>query len=118
MANAFKTGRVAFANFVPTAAATYTSNTIIPKDAILKVVTSVEGTALAGGTNVTFSVGSQDITAAIATAAFTGNDVHALTTADGLAVTADGAMAITTTGTYSAGDIDVYIEYYFAEDHT
>ena len=118
MANALLTHNTAFANFVPTAAATYTSDTLIPKDAILKSVTSVEGTALAGGTNTTFSIGAQDITAAIALAGFTGVDVHALTTADGLAVTADGYMAITTTGTHSAGDIDVYIEYYFAEDHT
>jgi hypothetical protein len=118
MANAFKTHRVAFANFVPTAAATYTSGVIIPKDAILKSVTSVEGTALAGGTNVTFSVGAQDITAAIALASFTGVDTHDLTDTDGLAVTASGDFSITTTGTFSAGDIDVYVEYYFAEDHT
>ena len=117
MANAFTVKRTAFANFVPTAATTYTSDIIIPKDAILKSITTVEGAALAG-TNVTFSVGSQDVTAAIATAAFTGVDTHDLTDTDGLAVTADGVLSITTTGTYSAGDIDVYVEYYFVEDHT
>jgi len=118
MANAFKTGRVAFANFVPTAAATYTSDAIIPKGALVKSITTVEGTALAGGTNATFQVGSQDLTAAIVLASFTGVDTHALTDTDGLAVTADGVLSITTTGTHSAGDIDVYVEYFFAEDHT
>ena len=118
MANEFGLHRVAFANFVPTAAATYTSGVIVPKGAILKSVTSVEGTALAGGTNTTFSIGAQDITAAIALSAFTGVDTHALTDTDGLAVTASGDFSITTTGTHSAGDIDVYVEYYFTESHT
>jgi len=35
-----------------------------------------------------------------------------------LAITADGVLSITTTGTHTSGDIDVYVEYYFAEDHT
>lgn len=118
MSNELKIQRVAFANFVPTAAATYTSSAIIPKDAIVKSVTSVEGTALAGGTNTKFMVGAQDLTAAIALASFTGVDTHALTDTDGLAITASGALSILTTGTHSAGDIDVYIEYYFVEDHT
>jgi hypothetical protein len=104
--------RVAKANFVPTDAGTYVSTTLIPAGAILKSVTSVENTALAGGTNATFKVGSQSITAAIALSAFTGIDAHALTNAAGLAATASGALSITTTGTFSAGDIDVYVEYY------
>jgi hypothetical protein len=118
MSNELMVKRVAFANFVPTAADTYTSTAIIPKGAVLKSVTSVEGTALAGGTNATFQVGSQDITAAIALASFTGVDTHALTDTDGLVTTVGGALAITTTGTFSAGDIDVYVEYFYAPDHT
>jgi len=113
MSNEFKTFRVAKASFTPTAAATYTSaSDIIPAGAIIKAITSVEGVALAGGTNTTFQVGSQDLTAAIALSGFTGIDVHALTSVDGLAVTADSVLSITTTGTHSAGDITVYVEYY------
>lgn len=112
MANEFLSLRVAKASFTPTAAATYTSDVIIPEGAILKSVTSVEGVALAGGTNITFRVGTQAATAAIALAAFTGIDAHALTNAAGLAVTASGALNIVSTGTFSAGDIDVYVEYY------
>lgn len=118
MANEFKVKRVAFANFVPTAAATYTSGVIIPKGAVAKAVTTVEGTALAGGTDVTFQVGSQDLTAGIVLASFTGVDTHDLTDTDGLVITADGELSITTTGTFSAGDIDTYVEYYFTESHT
>ena len=118
MANAQLVHRTAFANFVPLAAATYTSEAIIPKGAVIKAITTVEGTAIATGTNVTFQVGSQDLTAAIATASFTGVDTHAITDTDGLEVTADGILSITTTGTYDAGDFDLYVEYYFAEDHT
>ena len=118
MANENTIHRVAFANFVPTTAATYNSEVKIPKGTLLKSITSVEGTALAGGTNVTIKVGSQSITAALALAAFTGNDVHALTTEDGLVVTATGDLSITTTGTFTAGDVDIYIEYYFAPEHT
>lgn len=112
MANELLGVRVAKAVFTPTTAGTYVSTALVPKGALLKSVTSVEGTALAGGTNVTFKVGSQSITAAIALASFTGVDTHALTDTDGLAVTASGALSITTTGTFSAGDITVYVEYF------
>lgn len=118
MSNELLVGRVAFANFVPTTATTYTSDAIIPKGALLKSVTTVEGTALASGTSITFKVGSQAITAAILLEAFTGNDAHALTTADGLVTTVGGALSITSVGVHSAGDIDVYVEYYYAPDHT
>jgi len=117
MANAFKTQRVAFANFVPTTAATYASDAILPKGAIVTALRAVEGTVLASGTNITFKAGSKALTAAISLSAFTGVDLHAITNADGLAVTADGALSITSVGTHT-GDIDVYVEYYFAEDHT
>lgn len=110
--NSFDVKRVAVASFEPTTAGTYTSDVIIPKGAIVKSITTVEGIALAGGTNVTFKVGSQSLTAAIALADFTGVDAHALTNADGLAATASGKLAITTTGTFSAGDITVYVEYF------
>ncbi len=116
--NEFKKLRIAFANFVPTTATTYTSGVIVPKGAVVKSITTVEGTALAGGTSTKFIVGSQDLTAAIVLASFTGVDTHALTDTDGLVVTADGELSILTVGVHSAGDIDVYVEYYFAEDHT
>lgn len=111
MANQFFTQRLAKANFTPTTAGTYTSDIILPAGAVVKKITSVENTALAGGTNVTFKVGSQSLTAAIVLADFVSVDVHALTNADGLVVTANGNIAITTVGTFT-GDIDVYIEYY------
>lgn len=111
--------RTAFANFVPTAAGTYTATDVsIPAGAVITGVRSVEGTALAGGTNVTFRIGTQALTAAIALAAFTGVDIHALTNADGLVATATGDLNIVTTGTFTAGDIDVYVDYFFAPDHT
>lgn len=110
--NEFTGLRLAKVNFEPTTAATYASTALLPAGAIVKSITTVEGTALAGGTNVTFKAGSQALTAAIATASFTGVDTHALTDTDGLAVTADSFLSITTTGTYSAGDIEVYVEYY------
>ncbi len=110
--NQFNGNRLAKVSFTPTAAATYTSTTSLPAGAIVKSITTVEGVALAGGTNITFSVGTQDLTAAIALADFTGVDVHALTSVDGLAVIATGLLNITSTGTFSAGDIDTYVEYY------
>ena len=116
MANELNIARVAFANFAPTTAGDYTSTAIIPTGALVKSVTSVEGTALAGGTNVTFKGGGIDLSAAIVTASFTGVDTHALTDTDGLAATDDAPLSITTTGTFT-GDIDVYVEYYFNEDH-
>lgn len=116
--NEFGIKRVAFANFVPTAAATYTSDTTIPAGALVTSLKTVEGTALAGGTNATFRVGSQALTAAIALASFTGVDTHDLTDTDGLVVSADGALNIVTTGTHTDGDIDVYVEYYYTPDHT
>jgi len=110
--NQFDGIRLAKVNFTPTAAATYTSTASLPAGAIVKSITTVEGVALAGGTNVTFRVGTQSLTAAIATASFTGVDTHALTDTDGLAVTADGYLNIVTTGTYTAGDIETYVQYY------
>lgn len=118
MANQFDNKRVAFANFTPTAAATYASDISIPEGALITSLKSVEGTALAGGTNVTFKVGTQSLTAAIALASFTGVDTHALTDTDGLVVTSTGKLSITTTGTFTTGDIDVYVEYYYSPDHT
>lgn len=118
MTNELTIKRVAFANFVPTAAGTYTASVTIPKDALVTSLKSVEGTALAGGTNVTFKVGTQALTAAIALASFTGVDTHALTDTDGLVMTATGNLNIVTTGTFTDGDIDVYVEYYFSPDHT
>jgi hypothetical protein len=113
MANEFKGIRLAKATFTPTTAGTYTSaEDFIPAGAIIKSITTVEGVALAGGTNVTFKVGSQSLTAAIALADFTGVDAHALTNADGLKVTSTGALNIVTTGTFSAGDITTYVEYF------
>lgn len=110
--NEFTGIRLAKVNFTPTTAATYTSTATLPSGAIVKAITTVEGVALAGGTNITFRVGTQALTAAIALASFTGVDTHALTDTDGLAVTADGFLNIVTTGTHSAGDIDTYVEYY------
>jgi len=118
MSNEFPIKRVAFANFVPTTATTYTSGVIIPAGAIVKSITTVEGTALTTGTSTKFQVGSQDLTAAIVLASFTGVDTHALTDTDGLAITADGELSILTVGVHGAGDIDVYVEYYFTPDHT
>lgn len=118
MANELNIQRLAFANFVPTAATDYISTAIIPKGALVKAITSVEGTALATGTNVTFKGGGLSLTAAIATASFTGVDTHDLTDTDGLVATSSAPLSITTTGTYDAGDIDVYVEYYFNEDYT
>ena len=118
MANETMIKRVAFANFVPTAATTYTSGVIIPKGAVVTSVKTIEGTALAGGTSTKFMVGSQDLTAAIALVGFTGVDSHALTDTDGLVITASGELSIITVGIHSAGDIDVYVEYYFVESHT
>jgi hypothetical protein len=117
MANELNIARVAFANFAPTAAGDYTSDAIIPAGAIVKSITTVEGTALAGGTNITFKGGGISLTAAIVLADFTGVDVHALTSVDGLLTTASEPLSITSVGTHT-GDIDVYVEYYFAEDHT
>lgn len=109
---------VAFANFVPTTATTYTSTAFIPKGAVVKSITTVEGTALAGGTSTKFQVGSQDLSAAIVLASFTGVDTHDLTDTDGLVVTADGTLNILTVGVHSAGDIDVYVEYFYSPNHT
>ena len=110
--NQFNGIRLAKVNFEPTTAATYTSTASLPKGAIVKSITTVEGTALAGGTNITFRVGTQALTAAIILASFTGVDTHALTDTDGLAVTATGLLNIVSTGTFSAGDIETYVEYY------
>ena len=118
MNNELNVKRTAFANFVPTTATTYVSTTIIPLGAVVKSITTVEGVALVGGTSTKFVVGSQDLSAAIVLASFTGVDTHDLTDTDGLVVTADGALSITTVGVHSAGDIDVYVEYYFAPSHT
>ena len=114
----FLVKRVAFANFVPTSPTTYASTAIIPAGALVTSCKSVEGTALAGGTDVTFKVGSQALTAGIALVAFTGVDSHDLTDVDGLVVTSTGTLNITTTGTFTSGDIDVYVEYFFTGSHT
>lgn len=118
MSNNLLIKKTAFANFVPTTAGTYNSTVSIPAGAVVTSLKSVEGTALAGGTNVTFNVGSQALSAAIVLASFTGVDTHDLTDTDGLVMSATGLLNIVTTGTFSAGDIDVYVEYYFAPDHT
>lgn len=117
MPNELNIARVAFANFAPTTAGDYTSDAIVPAGAIIKAITSVEGTALAGGTNITFKAGGIDLTAAIILADFTGVDVHALTSVDGLLATGNEALNITSVGTHT-GDIDVYVEYYFDGDYT
>ena len=116
--NEFLNKRVAFANFVPTTAGTYVSNAIIPAGALVTSVKSVEGVALAGGTSTKFQVGSQDLTAAIVLASFTGVDTHALTDTDGLVISATASLGVITVGTHTAGDIDVYVEYYFNGSHT
>lgn len=118
MANELNIARVAFANFVPTAAGDYTSTAIIPLGALIKSITSVEGVALTTGTSITFKGGGLSLSAAIVLASFTGVDTHDLTDTDGLVATASEPLSITSAGTFGAGDIDVYVEYYFDEDHT
>ena len=117
MANDFKTKRVAFANFAPTTAATYESDVIIPKGAIVTSIITVEGTTMASGTNAIFKVGTQAISDTVLLAEFTGVDSHDAAAGDGTIVAADGTLNVTTTGTFT-GDIDTYVEYYFVEDHT
>ncbi len=96
----------------PGAAGTYTLSERVPKGFIARKLTTHEVIAMAGGTNVTFKVASQALTSTIATAAFTGIDLHALTNADGLEITAEGSIKVTTVGTYTAGKINIFLEGY------
>lgn len=114
-----RTVRVARANYNVAvdggAAGDYDLGDTIPVGAIIKEVTTREKTALAGGTSITFKVGAGALTAAIALAGFTGIDVHALTSVDGLHISTAGRIRLTTVGTFTAGEIEIFIEYYFEQ---
>ena len=98
------------------AAGTYALKFRLPKNAIITEIMTDELTALAGGTNVTFKAGDTALTAAIATASFTGINKHALlSSVDGIKLSEACEMKITTTGTYTAGKVRIFYKYVMSE---
>ena len=94
------------------AAATYSLSSKVPKNCIITEVLTTEKTALAGGTNISFFAGDTDLTGTISLASFTGVDIHALAgSVDGIEISADSEMKVVTTGTHSAGKIEIYYKY-------
>lgn len=85
----------------------------LPVGAIVKSITSSESTAIAGTGTIQFKCGSTALTAALAVSAFTGIDVHALTSVDGVAVTGGDLTLVIASNTITAGYITVFMEYYY-----
>lgn len=122
--NEFNIKRVAFGNFT---LAPTTNNSIISSDAripagaVITGVRVVEGTTLAGANPIAVMVGSNAI---IATTAASGvnTGVLAIATTAGF-TTSGGALGLsvvnsTAASSALAGDVDVYVEYIFTNDHT
>lgn len=115
----------ATANFVvPSSSTAGSSNSTakIPANATILGVSVKTNVAMAGGTNITVKIGDAVGGAAVAlSAAIITADLNAALKQDTqiavapLALTAaavaSGLISITTTGTYSAGDIDVTVHY-------
>ena len=95
------------------AASTISLGLTIPANSIVTKVLTDERTAMAGGTSAQFKAASTALTAAIALNAFTGVDNHALNgSVDGIKLAAKSEIKITLVGTFTAGHIDIFIEYF------
>jgi len=84
----------------------------IPAHATVVGIRTVELTAIAGTGTIQFKAGTTGLTAALAVAAFTGVDVHALSTVDGIKVAAKSEINFVIAGnTITAGHLDIFVEY-------
>tara|TARA_B100001094_G_scaffold331344_2_gene399318 strand:- start:1478 stop:1870 length:393 start_codon:yes stop_codon:yes gene_type:complete len=111
----------ATANFVfsDTVAGAYDSAVIIPPKATITGVYMYANITMAGGTNVIANIGPAggthvDLTPVVITADLNANnkqDSSAVVTPLALDAVQGGVISITTTGTYSAGDLDVTVCY-------
>lgn len=89
----------------------------LPKGALVVGIKTVEVTTLATGTSVKINVKAgtpQDLTAAIATADWTGVRTPALDAdADGEVVTTGANLGFTSVGDFTAGKANIYVEYIY-----
>lgn len=85
----------------------------IPAHATVVQIRTVELTAVAGAGTLTFKANTTALTGALAVAAFTGVDIHALTgEPDGIKVAAKSEIRLTIgAGDLSAGHLDIFVEY-------
>lgn len=104
--------KIAVGTWSPTTAGTYQAADVIPAGAVISKVVINELTNLVGGTDVKFRVGTTDLTAAIATASIATGSVALAGAATAIVNPTAATINIVTTGTFSAGKIDGYVEYY------
>lgn len=104
--------KVAVGSWTPTAAGTYQAADFIPTGAVITKVVFNEITNLAGGTDVKVRVGTTDLTGAVATASIATGDVALAGAATAIVNPSTATINLVTTGTFTAGKIDGYVEYY------
>lgn len=87
----------------------------IPAHATIIGIRTVERTALAGtdtSERVQFKAGTTALTAALAVTAFTGVDVHALSTVDGIKVAVESDLKfVVSIEAITAGKLDIFVQY-------
>tara|TARA_R100000951_G_scaffold40687_1_gene34501 strand:+ start:510 stop:869 length:360 start_codon:yes stop_codon:yes gene_type:complete len=107
----FQTGDVTSAASYPAAADRIT----LPAGALVLRASLSEQTAFAGGTNVQLKAGSTALMSVLATGSIADYNAFALTVAN-QKLTAPAALEIATTGTYTAGNGTVHVEYVIEAD--
>ena len=84
----------------------------IPAHSTVIGIRTVELTAIAGTGTIQFKAGTTGLTAALNVAAFTGVDVHALSTVDGIKVAVESDLKfVIASNTITAGHLDIFVQY-------
>ena len=105
------------AGALPAGSYDYNVTEFLPKGAFIVGVKTLETTSLAGGTSLTVKQGSgagQVLVAAVVTANWSGARTPAIgTDPDGVKITSGGNLGFTSVGDFTAGVVEVYIEYIY-----
>tara|TARA_Y100000004_G_scaffold149442_1_gene171352 strand:+ start:90 stop:449 length:360 start_codon:yes stop_codon:yes gene_type:complete len=107
----FSTGDVTSAGSYPAAADRIT----LPAGALVLRASLSEQTAFAGGTNIQLKAGSTALMSVLATGSIADYNAFTLTAAN-QKLAAPAALEIATTGTYTAGNGTVHVEYVIEAD--
>lgn len=102
------------AGVLPAGTYTFNETESLPKGAFITAVKTNALTNPADGTSIAVAVGSQALVAAVVTANWTGARTPSIAgDPDAITVSATGDLKFTTVGEFSAGKVEVFVEYIY-----
>lgn len=104
--------KIAVGTWTPTAAGTYQAADWIPAGAVITKVVFNEVTNLVGGTDIKIRVGTTNLTDAVLTASVVTGNVALAGSATAIINPTTATINLVSTGTFTSGKIDGYVEYY------